>query len=87
MRILFSLGRSLINTIQRSNGGIIKKYHLTEFTPPFAPDLERQEMPNSIMMDFRDGRTLQCQTQSLTAQRTVLKSKSHRSVSIITSYN
>ncbi|KAF2416269.1 hypothetical protein EJ08DRAFT_654765 [Tothia fuscella] len=57
----------------RTNGGVIKKYHLGEFTAPFAPDLERQEMPNSVMMDFCDGRTLQCQTQSSAAQRTVLR--------------
>lgn len=59
----------------RTNGGIIRKFHLNEFTAPFAPDLERQEMPNSVMMDFRDGRTLQCQTQSLAAQRSVLRSE------------
>ena len=31
---------------QRTNN-ILKRFHMTEFNPPFAPDLERQEMPNS----------------------------------------
>jgi hypothetical protein len=71
--------------------GVIRRYHLAEFHPPFAPDLERQEMPNSeqlndqcminianrssgIILDFRDGRTLQCALQTPISQRQILKS-------------
>jgi hypothetical protein len=28
--------------------GVTKRYHLTEFRPPYAPDLDRQELPNSM---------------------------------------
>jgi hypothetical protein len=55
--------------------GIVKKYPLNEFNSPFAPDLERQEMPNSIILDFKDGRTLQLSCQSPTGQKAVLKCK------------
>jgi hypothetical protein len=59
---------------------------MNEFQPPFPPDLDRQELPNSkhpsqtpfhtnlsgIILDFRDGRTLQCACQSPSAQRETL---------------
>lgn len=57
---------------ERANGGIVKRYHLNEFQPPFAPDLDRQELPHSIILDFRDGRTLQCACQSPLAQGSTL---------------
>ena len=53
--------------------GIVKKFHLNEFEMPFAPDLERQEMPNSIMLDFKDGRTLQLSCASSSGQKGVLR--------------
>ncbi|KAF2664909.1 hypothetical protein BT63DRAFT_459526 [Microthyrium microscopicum] len=52
--------------------GVIKRFHLSEFQPPFPPDLDRQELPHSIVLDFRDGRTLQCACQSTIAQRQTL---------------
>ncbi|KAF2396816.1 hypothetical protein EJ06DRAFT_559466 [Trichodelitschia bisporula] len=57
---------------ERANG-VTKRYHLNEFNAPFVPDLERQEMPNSIIMDFRDGRTLQCACQTSDGQKLVLQ--------------
>lgn len=44
--------------------GMVKKYHLSEFKEPFLPDMERQEMPWSVVCDFKDGRCLQFGTQS-----------------------
>jgi hypothetical protein len=66
----------------------VKRFHLNEFQPPFPPDLDRQELPYStylrlprppltspgIVLDFNDGRTLQCACQSLVAQREALSS-------------
>jgi hypothetical protein len=54
--------------------GVVKRFHLHEFLTPFAPDLDRQEMPNSIILDFCDGRTLQCALPSPISQQQVLKS-------------
>jgi hypothetical protein len=51
----------------------VKKYHLSEFREPFAPDLERQEMPDSVILDFRDGRTVQLSCGSVAEQRGVLR--------------
>ena len=57
--------------------GITKRFHLTEFQTPYSPDQDRQELPNSVVLDFIDGRTLQCACESSTLQAHVLQSKSH----------
>jgi len=51
----------------------VKRYHLSDFREPFAPDLERQEMPDSVILDFRDGRTVQLSCGSMAEQRGVLR--------------
>lgn len=37
----------------------LRRFSLNEFKMPYVPDLDRQELPNSIMLDFVDGTTLQ----------------------------
>lgn len=54
---------------------IVKRYHLSEFKTPCLPDEERQELPNSILLDFRDGSTLQCACESRKRQASALQSK------------
>ncbi|KAF9884598.1 hypothetical protein FE257_001420 [Aspergillus nanangensis] len=56
---------------------MVKRYHMTEFRTPCLPDEDRQEMPNSIMLDFFNGSTLQCACESRQGQAFVLQSKSH----------
>ncbi|KAF4307970.1 hypothetical protein GTA08_BOTSDO04073 [Botryosphaeria dothidea] len=66
---------SIVLSLSKSNEqskGITKRYHLSEFQAPFAPDQERQEMPNSVILDFHDGRTLQCACESAAGQVRVL---------------
>ena len=53
--------------------GITKRYHLSEFLAPIIPDHERQEMPNSVILDFADGRTLQCACEDSARQAHVLE--------------
>ncbi|KAF1933157.1 uncharacterized protein M421DRAFT_415520 [Didymella exigua CBS 183.55] len=53
--------------------GITKRYHLTEFKAPFCPDQDLQELPNSVVMDFIDGRTLQCACETANSQAHVLQ--------------
>lgn len=53
----------------------VKRYHLSEFKTPCLPDEERQELPNSILLDFRDGSTLQCACESRKGQAAALQSK------------
>ncbi|KAH8425303.1 putative GPI-anchored cell surface glycoprotein [Aspergillus melleus] len=63
-------------TTDSSNRNMIKRYHLSEFRTPCLPDEDCQELPNSILLDFLDGRTLQCACESRQGQAFVLQSKS-----------
>lgn len=58
-----------------SNRNLVKRYHLTEFKTPCIPDEEREELSNSILLDFLDGSTLQCACESRQGQAFVLQSK------------
>jgi hypothetical protein len=53
-----------------------KRYHLSEFRTPCLPDEDMQELPNSILLDFLDGSTLQCACESRQGQSSALQSKS-----------
>ncbi|KAI9678641.1 MAG: hypothetical protein M1817_005698 [Caeruleum heppii] len=57
-----------------------RRYHLSEFKPPFAPDQDRQELAYSVILDFRDGSTLQCACEHPKDQVHVLQTlqASHR---------
>ena len=53
-----------------------RKFHLNDFREPMLPDPEREEMQWSIIMDLKDGRSLQCACESRAGQNQVLQSKS-----------
>ncbi|KAJ6102649.1 hypothetical protein N7486_005076 [Penicillium sp. IBT 16267x] len=53
---------------------MIKRYHLTEFRTPCLPDEDMQELPNSILLTFLDGSTLQCACESRQGQASTLQS-------------
>ncbi|KAL4904837.1 hypothetical protein BDW74DRAFT_153596 [Aspergillus multicolor] len=59
--------------VDSSNRNMIKRYHLSEFRTPCIPDEERQELSNSILLDFLDGSTLQCACESRQGQAFVLQ--------------
>lgn len=46
----------------------LKRYHLSEFKPPYAPEIEFQELPNSVCLDFIDGSSLQIAFQDRAGQ-------------------
>ena len=50
----------------------VKKYHLSEIRIPYAPDLDRQELPHSVVLDFVDGTTLQAACEDAMTHRQVL---------------
>ncbi|KZF26661.1 hypothetical protein L228DRAFT_16526 [Xylona heveae TC161] len=51
-----------------------KRYHLSEFYEPAIPDLDRQELPHSVILDFQDGGgTLQCACENPTGQAQLLQ--------------
>jgi hypothetical protein len=51
-----------------------KKYHISEFKLPYAPDLDRQELPHSVMLDFTDNQQtgLQAACEDAMTHRQVL---------------
>ncbi|KAF2790659.1 hypothetical protein K505DRAFT_364516 [Melanomma pulvis-pyrius CBS 109.77] len=67
---------NLVLSLSRSNEqskGITKRFHLSEFRTPYTPDQDRQELPNSVILDFIDGRTLQCACETYMAQIQILQ--------------
>ena len=52
-----------------------KRYHVSEFDAPFAPDQDGQELPNSVILDFHDGGSLQCASEHAAGQERVLNSE------------
>ena len=63
-------------SMDSSTRNTAKRYHLSEFCKPCLPDLEREELPNSILLDFMDGTTLQCACESKYTQQQVLQGQS-----------
>ena len=54
-----------------------KRYHLSEFRTPFIPEMEVQELPNSVVLDLIDGGGLQVACEDRSGQKRVLQSKSN----------
>ncbi|KAK6006151.1 hypothetical protein QM012_006561 [Aureobasidium pullulans] len=49
------------------------KFHLKELGPPFIPDLDRQEMPHSVICDLAQGEgSIQCASEDAMSQRQLL---------------
>lgn len=56
----------------------VKKYHLTEFKRPQVPDIDMEEMPNSVVLGFVEGSGLQFACSDRQGQMWCLQSKSHQ---------
>lgn len=52
-----------------------KRYHLSEFRPPYIPDVDLQELPNSICLDFVEGSALQVACEDRPGQKHTLRGK------------
>ncbi|KAF1921375.1 hypothetical protein BDU57DRAFT_535059 [Ampelomyces quisqualis] len=65
-----SLGNLVLSPSKSNEKGMVKRFHLSDFCAPYPPDQDRQELPNSVILDFVDGRTLQvsCETYRVQAQ-------------------
>jgi hypothetical protein len=70
-----SMGNLVLSPSKSNEKGIVKRFHLSELRTPYRPDQDRQELPNSVVLDFIDGRTLQCACETYIAQAQVLQSK------------
>lgn len=60
-------------------GAGVKRYHMSEFKRPYVPDVEVQELPNSVVLDLVQGSCLQVacgdrsgQTQTLDRKSTMI---------------
>ncbi|KAL2760880.1 hypothetical protein ACRALDRAFT_2095674 [Sodiomyces alcalophilus JCM 7366] len=54
-------------------GAGVKRYHLSEFRNPYTPDVEVQELPNSVVLDFLEGSGLQIACEDRAGQMNVLR--------------
>ena len=61
------------NGKDRSNSGATRRFHLSEFRTPAIPDVEMQELPNSVVLDFVEGGGLQIACEDRAGQVRVLK--------------
>jgi hypothetical protein len=50
----------------------VKRYHLSEFKTPYCPDVEVQELPNSVVLDFLEGSAIQVACEDRSGQMRVL---------------
>lgn len=69
-----STGNLVLSPSRSNEKGVVKRFHLSEFRTPYPPDQDRQELPNSVVLDFVDGRTLQVACETYMAQAHVLQS-------------
>jgi hypothetical protein len=51
----------------------VKKYHFSDFRTPFAPEMEVQELPNSVVLDFIEGGGLQVAVEDRGGQMRLLE--------------
>lgn len=57
------------------HGALIKRYHMSDFKPPYAPDVELQELPNSVVLDIVNGSGLQIACEDRAGQMSILRSE------------
>lgn len=50
----------------------LKRYHLSDFRLPYIPDVEVQELPNSVVLDFKLGSGLQIACEDRAGQMSTL---------------
>ena len=51
----------------------IKQFPLSAFRAPYIPDLDAQELPHSVNLEFQDGSMLQCACESPGEQMQILR--------------
>ena len=56
-------------------GQTTKRFHLGQFKTPYTPDMEVEELPNSVVLDFVGGSGLQLACEDRQGQVKMLQSK------------
>ncbi|KAI0014791.1 hypothetical protein F4780DRAFT_773984 [Xylariomycetidae sp. FL0641] len=57
--LLSAIQGGAANGKEKTAGTGIKRYHLSDFRTPYVPDVEVQELPNSVVLDLLEGSCLQ----------------------------
>ncbi|KAK4169387.1 hypothetical protein QBC43DRAFT_340743 [Cladorrhinum sp. PSN259] len=57
---------------KNKQAALMKRYHITEFKAPYTPDVELQELPNSVVLDFVEGSGLQIACEDRAGQMNIL---------------
>lgn len=63
------------NSRDKANAGATRRFHLSEFKTPSIPDVEMQELPNSVVLDFIEGGGLQVACEDRSGQGRILNSE------------
>ncbi|KAL3423217.1 hypothetical protein PVAG01_04964 [Phlyctema vagabunda] len=56
----------------KANIGATRRFHLNEFRRPYIPDMEMEELPNSVVLDFVEGGGLQVACEDRAGQGRIL---------------
>ncbi|KAG9246079.1 hypothetical protein BJ878DRAFT_417802 [Calycina marina] len=59
----------------KTNAGAVRRYHFSSFRMPAIPDVDMQELPNSVYLDFVEGGGLQIACEDRGGQSYVLSGK------------
>ncbi|KAI0149048.1 hypothetical protein BJ166DRAFT_55611 [Pestalotiopsis sp. NC0098] len=65
-------GFLILNALNGLEKTGFKRYHLSDFRAPYIPDVDMQELPNSICLDFVAGSALQLACEDRPGQQHVL---------------
>lgn len=73
--ILSAVSGTAMMPPKNKQAGMMKRYHISDFKTPYTPDVELQELPNSVVLDFVDGSGLQIACEDRAGQMNILHSK------------
>ncbi|KAK4460534.1 hypothetical protein QBC42DRAFT_332334 [Cladorrhinum samala] len=70
--ILSTVSGAAMMPPKNKQAGMMKRYHISDFKNPYTPDVELQELPNSVVLDFVDGSGLQIACEDRAGQMNIL---------------
>ncbi|KAL6850649.1 hypothetical protein ACO1O0_007773 [Amphichorda felina] len=70
---LDSQGFVVLSATQQQRAMGVKRYHLGDFRTPYVPDVEVQELPNSVVLDLVEGSAVQVACEDRAGQMNVLQ--------------
>ncbi|KAI1393615.1 uncharacterized protein F4822DRAFT_18659 [Hypoxylon trugodes] len=79
--LFLSAVQGVSTSVKDKAGAGVKRYHLSDFRLPYIPDVEIQELPNSVVLDLLEGSCLQIACEDRAGQMSILHAlqDAHRS--------